>query len=368
MSRVVVIGGYGAFGRRAVERLARNPLLDIVVAGRRLAEAERTARELSSNGTGCLTAAALDAKVVSASDLRALSASVVINASGPFQTQDYSLARACIAAGCHYIDLADAHGFVTGITTLDAEAKAAAVLVVSGASSVPGLSSAVVTSYADAFNEIDCIDIGICPGNRFEPGAATTASVFSGIGRPVLARHNGVEQTVYGWQGLSRHRFGSLGPRWLGYVDVPDLTLFPQHYPNLKTIRFRAGVEVTAFHFGLYGLSWLVRGGLLNKPDRMAPALLWAKRQLNFLGSDNGGMFVALSGRLHGEPRAIEWSLVARHAHGPYVPVTGAVILASKLLVGSELRRGAMPCFGLFSLHEFASATQDLAFEFARTP
>ncbi len=369
MGRVVVIGGYGSFGRRAVERLARNPDLGIVVAGRRLAEAERTAHDFLAMGKAQVSAAMLDSSSTTAADLRYLNASVVINASGPFQTQDYTLARACIGAGCHYVDLADAPSFVTGISALDADAKAAGVLVVSGASSVPGLSSAVVASYAEAFDEFQSIDIGICPGNRFDPGAATTASVLSGLGRSIATRINGSDATVYGWQGLSRHRFGSLGSRWLGHVDVPDLMLFPQTYPTLKTIRFRAGVEVTAFHFGLYALSWVVRSGLLRRPESLAPLLLAAKRKLSFLGSDNGGIFVRMAGRsTTGAPKTIEWSLVARKAHGPYVPVTGAVILAQKLIEGTEHRRGAMPCFGLFTLYEFAGATEDLAFEFERSP
>ena len=68
---------------------------------------------------------------------------MLINATGPYQEQDYSLARACIAAGVHYLDLADARAFVTGIGVLDAEARSAGVLAVSGASTVPGLSGAV---------------------------------------------------------------------------------------------------------------------------------------------------------------------------------------------------------------------------------
>ena len=48
---------------------------------------------------------------------------VLINATGPYQRQDYRLARACIAAGVHYLDLADARDFVPGIAALDAEAR-----------------------------------------------------------------------------------------------------------------------------------------------------------------------------------------------------------------------------------------------------
>ena len=34
MGRVLIVGGYGAFGARAAERLAREPGFDIVIAGR----------------------------------------------------------------------------------------------------------------------------------------------------------------------------------------------------------------------------------------------------------------------------------------------------------------------------------------------
>ena len=46
---------------------------------------------------------------------------------------------ACIAAGAHYLDLADARDFVARIGTLDAAARAAGVAIISGASSVPAL-------------------------------------------------------------------------------------------------------------------------------------------------------------------------------------------------------------------------------------
>ncbi len=39
---------------------------------------------------------------------------------------------------------------------------------------------------------------------------------------------------MHGWQGLHRHRFPEIGYRWMSDVDVPDLDLFPQHYPELR--------------------------------------------------------------------------------------------------------------------------------------
>lgn len=39
--------------------------------------------------------------------LKEIHPDIVIHARGPFQGQDYQVPKACIYAGCHYIDLAD---------------------------------------------------------------------------------------------------------------------------------------------------------------------------------------------------------------------------------------------------------------------
>ena len=130
MGRVLIVGGYGAFGARAAERLAREPGLAIIIAGRSADKARIHADALKANAQARIGHAVLDAASATAEALRSLAPNVVINASGPFQQQDYALARACIAAGCHYVDLADARAFVTGIGALDGAAKAAGVSVI----------------------------------------------------------------------------------------------------------------------------------------------------------------------------------------------------------------------------------------------
>lgn len=356
MTRILVVGGYGAFGGRLAERLAREADLDIVIAGRSRARAEEAAGALRRAANAVVSAVAFDADAPDAAQLAALSPRVVVNASGPFQSQDYALARACIANRSHYVDLADARTFVTGIVALDAEAKAAGVLAVSGASSVPGLSSAAVESLAPDFRRLKAIQIAISPGNSFDPGLATTESVLGGAGRPIAVRVAGRPATVYGWQGLSRTEFPGLGRRWTGFVDVPDLELMGQRWPELEAICVRAGLEVGAMHWGLWALSWLVRCGIVSRPGRLAGPLLALKRRLSFLGSDSGGMIVTLEGLdAEGQARRSTWSLVARSGHGPYVPTLGAIALAKRLARGKEVRRGAEPCLGLFTLADVAA-------------
>ena len=208
------------------------------------------------------------------------------------------------------------------------------------------------------------VNVGISPGNSFDPGTATVTSILSGLGRPIRMRIKGNERTVYGWQGLSRHDLGPLGSRWMGYVDVPDLELFPERFSELETMRFQAGVEAGVMHMSLWAMSWLVRAGILRNPARFAPPLLKLKRKLGFLGTDRGGMFVACAGSdLAGRRLSLEWTLIAKSGHGPYVPATPSVILAKKLAAGALQMTGAMPCLGLFTLDEFASEIADLDIE-----
>ena len=256
--RILIVGGYGAFGARAAERLAREAEFDIIIAGRSLARAQTAAVELQLKGPATITAAFVDAISPNSAALQSLAPSIVVNASGPFQTQDFALARAAIEIGAHYIDLADASDFVARFTrdaSLDATARAKGVLVVSGASTVPAISGAVIDHYAPEFARLDALHHGISPGNSFDPGPATTASILGAIGKPFLLKHEGQWRTVHGWQGLSRHRFPAFGERWMGYCNVPDLTLFAERYPSLRTIEFKAGVEVSLFHLGIWSLS-----------------------------------------------------------------------------------------------------------------
>lgn len=361
MGRVLIVGGYGAFGARAAERLAREPGFEIVIAGRSADKARIHAAALTATARANVRHAALDAASATAEAVRSLAPNVVINASGPFQQQDYALARACIAAGCHYIDLADARTFVTGIGSLDGAAKAAGVSVISGASSVPGLSSAAVRHMAEDLRRLDEVHIGISPGNSFDPGIATAASIIGQAGKPLGVRQGGRQITAHGWQRLHRHRFPEIGYRWMSTVDVPDLDLLPQHYPELATVRFSAGLEVGLFHLGLWGASWLARAGLVRSLAPLAAPMLAAKRRLSMLGSDTGGMFVRIVGvDDEGIARTRVWNLVARGGDGPHVPAMASVILAKQLIANEGPAPGARPCFGLFQLEDFEAEVGDL--------
>jgi saccharopine dehydrogenase-like NADP-dependent oxidoreductase len=117
--RVLVVGGTGGFGRRLVEGLIATTDLAVVIASRDRARGQALA---ASFEPGRVEAIALDTGRVTPDQLRATGAFAVVDAAGPFQGAEYRLARAAIAAGMHYLDLADARDFVAAFGALDAEA------------------------------------------------------------------------------------------------------------------------------------------------------------------------------------------------------------------------------------------------------
>ena len=115
-------------------------------------------------------------------------------------------------------------------------------------------------------------------------------------------------------------------------------------------------------HVALWGLSWLARAGLLKHPERLARPLLTVKRALSAFGSDRGGMSVTVHGRGHDQKNHEKrWVLDARDGDGPYVPALASVVLTKALVSNDLQKRGAMPCFNLFSYEAFQHETEDLA-------
>lgn len=355
--RVVVLGGYGNFGKRIVELLAQLEGLQILVAGRSLQRARDYCQELASQSVcartkpACIDIFAIDFE----GQLAELQPDLVIHTSGPFQGQDYRVAEACIAVGSHYIDLADDRRYVCDITTLNTKARERGVLLVSGASTVPGLSSVVIDKLASQFKTLESIDFAIAPGNKAERGEATVRAILSYTGHPMPVWVDGRWQQCFGWMSVRRWHFGNIaGNRWLANVDVPDLELFASRYRGIKTVKFQAGLEMSLLHLAMVAMAALVRIKLVRNWAPLAGPIFRLSNVMKAFGTDIGGMRICLRGMdCHGKPQTVDWVLTAENGVGPYIPTFSALILARKLIAGSLPKAGAMPCLGLYSLDEF---------------
>ena len=356
MSTVVVLGGYGTFGRRVVQALASDTSHQVFVCGRDLRKATLTADEVG----GTAKPVALDCQRADlAHQLTRLGASIVVHTAGPFQSQDYSVARACIDAGCHYIDLADARSFVNGIGSLDRRAHAKGVLIVSGASSVPALSSAAIDKLRVSFSRIDTIECAITSGAK-PPGEATMRGTLAYAGKALSVWSENRWKTAHGWQGLRFKRYPYLGARLIAHCDVPDLDLFPKRY-TASTVQFRAGTASKFQMATLWLVAWLVRMNLLSSLDRYVSRMHRIAGRLAQRGSKSSAMHVHVKGIDHdNQPVARTWYLFANQDHGPFIPTFPSIALTRKLLRGELSQRGAMPCVGLLSVEDILAVGSEL--------
>jgi hypothetical protein len=339
-TKVLVIGGEGNFGARIYRALAGEAGIEVLAAGRRPHRALR-----------------LDVRSPDfAAALRGIAPGIVVHCAGPFQGQDYAVAQAAIAAGAHYIDLADGRSFVARFAErVDAVARAAGRLAISGASTLPALSSAVVDSLSRRFQVLEEVQIAIAPGQRAPRGVATLAAVFGYCGRPFPWLSDGKWRDAWGWQEMRRLHFAGLGSRLAAACDVPDLELFPSRYPGLHTVEFRAALELAVQQRALWLAAGLRRFGVPMPLERWAGPLDRLASTMDAFGGERGGMLVMVTGsRPDGTRSRVEWHLTVSATDGPEIPCMAAILLARRLARGELVERGAFPCMGFLALSDFA--------------
>ena len=272
---------------------------------------------------------------------------------------------ACIAAGAHYLDLADARDFVTRITKLDAAARAAGVVVISGASSLPALPGAVARRLAAGMEDVRAVEVALSVSNRGGAGAAASAAILSYVGRPIRLWRGGTWQAGHGWHEMRRVRFEAggappLAGRHVALCEVPDLDLLPDGCPGRPAVAFRAGTDSRLHNFGLAAAARLVRRGLIRDLSAWAGWLEPVRRLTAGRGSDRSAMVVRLFGTAGGRRLERRWTLIADKADGPEIPALAVPVLVRRLIAG-KIAPGARDAGALLDLTDYEAAFAGLA-------
>ena len=346
--RVLIIGASGVFGSRLAERLSLEPGIALTLAGRTLAPLQALATRLGGGAVRSMDRNSLSSRDLAGYDL-------VIDAAGPFQGSETCLVEACLVAGVDYLDLADGRDWVVRFSDRFNElAKAAGVSLMTGASSIPALSHAVLDEMVADLTQLDSIRIGIFPGNRAPRGLSVVEAILSYAGKPVRTWKDGRWQNRWGWGDSRRVGTGQAGDRWASNCDTPEQDLLVSRYHPNRDALFQAGMELSVLHLGLLLLSLPVRAGLIQSLKPFAKPLLRIAQWLIPFGSDKGAMTVEVVGvDGSGAIARRSWRLQADANRGPFVPVLAAIAMVRRQRDGMRPPPGAGPCSGVLSMADF---------------
>lgn len=357
--KVLVVGGYGNFGSIVCRHLASMPDVDLAISGRDPHKLLRKVEALqAASGKACASWCGDAMGPGFQSALSSMGIELVVHTGGPFQGQSYAVAESCIEAGVNYCDLSDCRIFVNGIAVLDARAKEAGVAILSGCSSVPTLSSAIIDQQRYRFQRIDSIEHGISSSAKM-PGLSTVEGVLAYAGKPIKQLRDGRVHEVSGWQDLTLRKMPHLGTRLLANVDVPDMDIFAGRY-GARTLSFKAGAG-------------LKLGGVANALFAQAQKMGWVRdhapwaarlhrlgTRFERFGDGQSAMYIDVQGiGVEGQPLYMTAQLTARNDKGPEIPSCAAVALAAKMAQGYVPESGARPCVGEITVDEYMAAIND---------
>ena len=345
--KIIILGGYGIFGGRLCQLLAQNDRLTMFVAGRSYEAAKKFCARLDSVNPPIPLA--FDRDTTGDDLFEKIHPDLFIDASGPFQnygTDPYRLAKLCIRYGVHYMDFADGSEFVNGIRQFDEQAKQRGVFVLSGVSSFPVLTAAVMRHLSPQWQAIHSIKAGIAPSPFAVVGMNVIKAIASYAGKPVSLMRNGRPPQGYALTESLRYTISPPGRLPLNtlrfsLVDVPDLKVLPTEWPEAETVWMGAGPTPEILLRMLNGFAWLVRLRILPSLQFLAPVFYFVINNLRW-GEHRGGMFVDIEG-LNQEGNKVHksWHMVAIGEDGPFIPCMALEAAILRMLNGQTPIPGA---------------------------
>jgi saccharopine dehydrogenase-like NADP-dependent oxidoreductase len=245
----VLVLGAGAVGTVSALKFAKEAVLDkLVIADTVSARASLLADRLNDPR---VTAIRLDAgdRAAVTSAIRHTGTTLVLNAALPATNLD--VMRACLEAGCDYIDLASAGTDADGIPkmddqfALDAEFKAAGRLAILGMGADPGTTN-VYAAYA-AKHLLDVVtelrvrdgDNSVCHGHEGFIAAFSPWVMIDECLCKAVSYRGGRYYLEEPLTGLEPFDFPELGIRNCYYVDHEESRTLPRFFPTARTIDFK---------------------------------------------------------------------------------------------------------------------------------
>lgn len=328
--RVIVLGGAGDMGSRAVRDLVEQPEVEALVVGDYdEAKAQALTESLDNPKVSALKVDANDhASLVAAIGEHDVAASAV----GPFYRFEVKCASAAIDAGCHYVSLCDDYDAAQAVFELDDKAKEQDVTVLTGLGWTPGISNVLARKAVDELDTAEEINVAWGSSASDSEGFAVilhTLHIFTGT---VPSFQNGALVRVPAGSGKERVRF----PQPLGECNVfhlghPEPVTLPRTFASVKTVTLKGGLAESLLNFLAVMLSKLRLTNTAGKRQFMGNLLKVLLPALNKIGKPPNpcsAVRVDVKGEKEGGPAQITYGAADHMDNLTGVPLAiGAVIL-----------------------------------------
>ena len=326
----VLVLGAGAVGTVSALKFVQDAMLEqLVIADAVSARASLLADRVRDSRVSAMQLDAGDRAVV-ARTIRETGTTLVLNAALPVTNLD--VMRACLAAGCDYIDLASGGSDADGIPkledqfALDAEFRAAGRLALLGMGADPGTTN-VYAAYAakhllDSVTELRVRDgdNSVCQGHDgFVAAFSPWVFIDECLCRAVSYR-DGRYQLEEPLTGFEPFEFPELGVLNCYYVDHEESKTLPRFFPQARLVDFKLCMDDVTVEtlrvmkrLGLSGKNLVRVGDASIAPRDLVVSLLPQPKDL--AGRMRGKTCVGTlaKGLKNGEPRAFYIYNVADH-------------------------------------------------------
>ena len=326
----VLVLGAGAVGTVSALKFVQDAMLEqLVIADAVSARASLLADRVRDSRVSAMQLDAGDRAVV-ARTIRETGTTIVLNAALPVTNLD--VMRACLAAGCDYIDLASGGSDADGIPkledqfALDAEFRAAGRLALLGMGADPGTTN-VYAAYAakhllDSVTELRIRDgdNSVCQGHDgFVAAFSPWVFIDECLCRAVSYR-DGRYQLEEPLTGFEPFEFPELGVLNCYYVDHEESKTLPRFFPQARLVDFKLCMDDVTVEtlrvmkrLGLSGKNLVRVGDASIAPRDLVVSLLPQPKDL--AGRMRGKTCVGTlaKGLKNGEPRAFYIYNVADH-------------------------------------------------------
>ena len=285
--QIIVLGGAGDMGSRAVEDLATTEgVRRVTIADRNVPAAEEVAARLIPIGQG----AEVDVRRIDANDHDGLVQAmrgydVAASAVGPFHLFEAKLVRAAVEAGVDYASICDeweAAGAV--IDQFDGAAREKGVTVITGLGTSPGLSNVAVRYHAQQLDRVRRADVYVYQPLNAGGGEAVVRHMFHIIVGQVVAWRGERRVMVPACSEERVVEFPRFGPIKVWNMGHSEPETVPRFIPGIEEVNFLmgfgsgSGLFIRPARWGLFAnrrirdgvariVGWFERATAAEEPD-----------------------------------------------------------------------------------------------------